>query len=192
VEQAPGVDNSGFGVAANYWTGDGGPGFQLGLGYVSYAFEGPVQATGDPIQDTEWLDSDLGMVHVTGSILWGTELTEGLTFQYGIGADVGIVTGSLVRTEAQQDANGNWSRCPGPIGTFYCEPPRTFPTDAYDEDGAHYGVEEERIPPIFLGLMLPHLAMRYAPIEDLALKVEIGVGIVQYWFGLSAAYAPEL
>ena len=40
--------------------------------------------------------------------------------------------------------------------------------------------------------MLPHLALRYSPIDDLSFRVDAAYGIVQFWFGLVAAYAPKL
>lgn len=197
LEEAPTVGNVAFGVAANYRTEDG-PAFQIGLGYSGYGFEDPFRATGDPVEDTEWVDSSLGMVHLTGSILWNAELVpKKLAFEYGIGLDLGVVTGKLVRTEAYEGAGG-WQPCEGPgnpaLYIAYCEFPsrQGIATNAYDEEGAHYGVEEERVPPIGLMPMVPHLALRFDPIEELALKVEAAYGIFQLWFGLSAAYAPKL
>jgi hypothetical protein len=40
--------------------------------------------------------------------------------------------------------------------------------------------------------MLPQLALRYTPIPELVLRVQAAYGIAQFWFGLSAAYAPAL
>jgi hypothetical protein len=196
LEEAPTVGNAAFGAAATYRTEDG-PSFEIGIGYTSYGFDDPFRAKGDPIEDTEYLNSSLGLVHLTGSILWNTPLVEDkLFFEYGVGLDLGIVVGELVRSEARLDAAGNWERCPGPVpgdGGF-CEPTRSgLPTDAYDAEGAHYGVVEERVPPVALFPMLPRLGLRYEPIpNELAVKFEVAYGIAQIWLGLSAAYAPAL
>jgi hypothetical protein len=40
--------------------------------------------------------------------------------------------------------------------------------------------------------MLPRLGLRYAPIPDLWLRLDAAYGIAQFWFGLSAAYSPEI
>ena len=109
-----------------------------------------------------------------------------------------LLLGDVVRTEAYRP-NGDWRRCPGvipqisdPVGGSYCGPPNALPTDAYDEDGEHYGVTEKRVPPVFASLMLPHLALRYAPITELAVKLEGALGFPMFFIGLSVAYAPEL
>jgi hypothetical protein len=198
LEEAPTVANPAFGIAANYRSSTGGPNFQLGIGYTSYAFEDPFRATGDPPADTEWVESDLGMLHVTGSILWSAEIAEKkLFFEYGIGLDVGILLGGITRTEAHiNSASGQWEACQraGVPDPFFCEQPSRLgiASNAYDEEGAHYGVDEERVPPIGLMPMVPHLALRYDPIEEVAIKLEAAYGIAQIWLGLSAAYAPEL
>jgi hypothetical protein len=198
LEEAPTVANPAFGIAANYRSSTGGPSFQLGIGYTSYAFEDPFRATGDPRTDTEWVESDLGMLHVTGSILWSAEIAEKkLFFEYGIGLDIGILLGGITRTEAHiNSVTHQWEACqsagvPDPV---YCEPPSRagISTNAYDEEGAHYGVDEERVPPIGLMPMVPHLALRYDAMEEVAIKLEAAYGIAQIWLGLSAAYAPEL
>lgn len=198
LEEAPTVSNPAFGVAANYRSPTGGASFQLGIGYTSYAFADPFRATGDPAVDTEWVDSDLGMLHVTGSILWSAEIAEKkLFFEYGIGLDLGIMLGGITRTEAYTNAANEWTPCAragDPNDPFYCDQPsrQGIATNAYDEDGAHYGVDEKRVPPIGLMPMVPHLALRYDPIEEVAIKLEAAYGIAQIWLGLSAAYAPEL
>jgi hypothetical protein len=107
------------------------------------------------------------------------------------------VLGGITRTEAHiNSVTHEWEACrsAGVPDPFYCEPPSRpgISTNAYDEEGAHYGVDEERVPPIGLMPMVPHLALRFDPAEELAIKLEAAYGIFQLWFGLSAAYAPEL
>ncbi len=187
LDEAPTVANPGFGATATL-RGET-ISFEIGLGYTSYAFEDPFRAAGDPEVDTEWVDSNLGLVHLTGSMIWDTEFSEKLAFEYGFGLDFGIMTGKMVRTEAFP-VSGGFAPCvsvsnPNPI---YCEPGPV----AYDQEGAHYGVVEERIPPVAPVPMIPHLALRWTPAPEVALKAELAYGIIQFWLGLSAAYAPEL
>ena len=66
------------------------------------------------------------------------------------------------------------------------------PAVAYDKDGEHYGVVEKRLPPVGGNLMLPHLAFRYEPVPELAIKLEGALGFPMFFIGLSAAYGPEL
>jgi hypothetical protein len=193
LDAAPTLGNGSVGIIADHMSTDG-PNLEIGIGYTGYGFDGPFQAKGDPVTDTEWLESNLGLIHLTGSVLWHSEIASKLSFEYGIGLDLGIMTGELKRTEAYKDGS-TWHKCARyDFTSAYCEPPNNLAkgTDAYDEDGAHYGVIEKRVPPIGGGLMLPHLALRWEPIPELAAKVEFAYGIVQLWFGLSVAYAPNI
>lgn len=201
TEEAPTVGNVAFGAAGTYRPPGGGMAFEVGIGYTSYAFEDAFRATGDPIEDTEWLESDLGMVHLTGSLLWEAELVpQMLSLEYGIGLDFGVVVGTLVRSEAALDPNDGWRKCLGPgnpgffstNGEPYCESNNGFAVSAaYDEMGAHYNVEEERVPPVAITPMLPRVGLAYSPIPEVIGKVDLAYGIFQFWFGLSVAYSPE-
>lgn len=193
LEQAPTLGNGSVGIIADHRSADG-PTLEIGIGYTGYGFDGPFQAKGDPETDTEWLESNLGLVHLTGSVLWHSDIASKLSFEYGVGLDLGIMTGQMKRTEAYK-VGGEFHKCATYDPTSsYCEPPTNLVagTDAYDEEGAHYGVIEKRVPPIGGGFMLPHLALRWEPIPELAAKVEFAYGIVQLWFGLSVAYAPNI
>jgi hypothetical protein len=197
LEQAPTLGNGSIGVIADYRS-ESGPTLEIGIGYTGYGFEGPMQAKGDPETDTEWIESDLGLIHLTGSVLWKADLSEKFAFEYGVGLDLGILIGDLVRTEAYKSGS-EFRKCPGVVpfpdpASAYCEPP-TNPiggSDAFDQTGAHYNVVEDRVPPVGGAFMLPHLTLRYQPIPELALKLEAAYGIVQMWLGLSVGYAPNI
>ena len=196
LDIAPTPSGPAFGGLASYRSKEDGPTFDMGIGYASYSFDGAFRKKGGEGTDTEWIQSSLGLVHVTGSILWESKIAEPLTFLYGIGLDLGIVTGSLKRTEAyQQGATGAWKKCPGVRpADYFCQAPHTFgaTTDPYDVTGEQYNVTDKSIPPVFGFPMIPHLALRYTPIDDLSLRFDAGYGIVQFWFGLVAAYAPKM
>jgi hypothetical protein len=199
LDEAPTVSNfAPGGLAVNIWNPeDGGPSFQIGIGYSSYSFDGPFRATGDPAVDTEYLHSTLGLVNLTGSILWNTPIIDDvLTFEYGLGIDFGIVTGSLIRNEARYDMfSRTWIPCRtkndpnDPLHTYCGFPsPPTLETNTTDMNGEHYNVKAN-VPPVFAFPLLPHLALRYEPMDGLAFKFETGLFPV-FWLGLSAAYAP--
>jgi hypothetical protein len=196
LDVAPSPAGPAFGAMASYRGNKDGPTFDMGIGYASYAFTGAFRTKGGVPNDTEWIESSLGLVHVTGSVLWEAKLAEPLTFLYGVGLDVGIVTGQMKRTEATIGPNGAWRKCPGPGLAVYCEFPQTVPpgtpTDPYNVKGEQYNVIDKSVPPLMGLPMLPHLALRYTPIDELSLRFDAAYGIVQFWFGLSAAYAPKL
>ena len=208
TDEAPTVSNAGYGLAATYRPADSSMLFEMGIGFQGYSFEDAFRATGDPEQDTEWLESDLGMIHLTGSMLWRADLVEDtLGLEYGIGLDFGIVTGTLVRSEAAFSRSDNaWEKCDAPNvpnfatlpGVPYCEPNLSSlgqpvaGSAAYDEMGAHYDVEEERVPPVALTPMLPRVGIAYSPIKELVGKLDVAYGIFQFSIGLSIAYVPDL
>jgi hypothetical protein len=196
LDIAPSPAGPAFGAMASYRGSKDGPTFDMGIGYASYAFTGAFRTKGGVANDTEWIESSLGLVHLTGSILWEAKVAEPLSFLYGVGLDVGVVTGQLKRTEATQGANGAWRKCPGPGLAVDCGFPMTVPlgtpTDPYNVKGEQYNVVDKSVPPLMGLPMLPHLALRYTPIEELSLRLDAAYGIVQFWFGLSAAYAPKL
>jgi hypothetical protein len=125
--------------------------------------------------------------------LWEAKVAEPLTFLYGVGLDLGIVTGQLKRTEAYQQGS-EWKKCPGPGFAVTCGFPITgaIGSDPADKKGEQYNQIDKGIPPVMGFPMLPHLALRYTPIPDLAIRLDAAYGIVQFWFGLGIAYVPKL
>ena len=199
LDESPTVANFGFGVTATHRDKDRFS-LVLGLGYTSYSFDGPFRISGDPPEDTEYLRSTLGLLHLRGQMLWSTEIVANtLSFEYGFGLDLGIVLGEMRRSEAFLSA-GKYQSCSGPLtpavlssnGIPYCEAPTRLPTNKYNEEGAHYNVKEERVPPIAPIPMLPVLALRYTPIRELAVKLDFAFGLLQFAIGVSAAYGVDI
>jgi hypothetical protein len=201
---APTVGNAGFGVTATHRDQDG---FSLvmGLGYQSYSFTGPFRIKGDPEQDTEYVRSNLGLLHLRGQVMWSTPIVQDkVTFDYGVGVDLGVVLGQMHRSEAYrtQPGTGAFHPCQGPLtpgyispsGLPYCELPQNLAagTDKYNQHGAQYNVVEKRVPPVALVPMLPALSLRYTPIRQLAIKLDAAFGLLQFAVGVSAAYGIDL
>ncbi|MEY4579653.1 MAG: hypothetical protein RL701_4356 [Pseudomonadota bacterium] len=196
LAEAPAVSNVGFGFTATHRSPDG-MSIVLGLGYQGYGFDGPYRAKGDPDEDTEYLRSSLGLLHLRAQVMWSANIVQNmLSFEYGLGLDFGVVLGSMVRNEAYRDGAGAFQPCAGPLvpNPIYCEPPQTLGarTDAYNQYGAHYGVVEKSIPPVMAIPMIPALALRYTPIRSLAIKLDAAFGLLQFSVGLSAAYGVDL
>jgi hypothetical protein len=143
------------------------------------------------------LDSSLSLLHLRGQMLWSTDIVDNmLSFEYGVGLDIGIVLGEMTRSEAYRDTSGAFQPCfrPAVPNPLYCDIPQTLGagTDAYDAYGAHYNVVEKRVPPVMLIPMLPALALRYTPLPELAIKLDAAFGLMQFAIGLSAAYGVNL
>jgi len=186
LDEAPTVFEPTFQVVATKRNSEN---FSLvfGLGYASYAADGLYRAKGDPVEDTEWMKSDLGLIHGTFSALWGSNINEYLDFEYGLGGELGIVTGELRRSEASK-VTGTWQPCSG-VGNpdiFYCAPTSNGrASDAHNKDGEHYNVVEERIPPIFLLPTLFQVGLRITPTPQVAIKLEGAYATAAFWFGAS-------
>ena len=201
LDDSPSVGIFGIGATATHRDKNGFS-LVLGLGYATYGFDGPFRIKGDPEQDTEYLSSTLKLLHLRGEMLWSTDIVpDKLSFEYGIGLDLGVVLGELVRNEAYRPSPGaDFAPCSGPLSpptlspalVPYCEPPVQLPSDAYNQDGAHYNVVEKRVPPVALIPMLPVLALRYTPMRELAVKLDFAFGLMQFTFGLSAAYGVDI
>lgn len=191
---SPTVFNPSFGATVAHRNADGFS-WVLGLGYAGYGFDGPFRAKGDPELDTEYLNSSLGLLNARGMLLWSAEISRTLSFEYGVGVELGVVLGEMRRSEAYKDANGEYAACTG-VGNpdpAYCEQTTNLlvTTNAYNEAGAHYNVKEERVPPVAAALMLPALALRYTPVNNIAIKLEAAFGLLQFSFGISASYGVD-
>jgi len=178
----------------------------VGAWWAGYRFNGPVRDKGDPVEDTEWLDSNWSALLTTVSFLWGTEFTDQWALQYGFDVGLAWLVGKLYRTEAYPTADGGYAPCVGPgnpdtigpNGVPYCDQPSNPipgsdpPTNQDKEDGAHYYVEQRRWTkggnaPTFVPWLAVRLAARYKPIKQVMTRAEIGIGLGVY-LGLSAAY----
>lgn len=206
-ERGASISNNGLGLAVTHYAKTG-VNAELGLGWTPYHFEGAFNAHGAPLQDTEYVTSTLSLLHVTGSLLWPIELHRMLRLEVGLGVDLGIILGSLRRTEAYSDAGGVFRSCDSALhpatlspatdargtGIPYCEqafddngkPVASHPSQT---SGAQYGAKETRVPPLMLIPMLPHLALRFAPLDRVAIKLEAAFGLAQFWVGASVHVA---
>jgi hypothetical protein len=203
LSAAPTVGNVGFGITATHRNPEG-MSVTLGLGYSGYGFDGPFRIKGDPEDDTEYVSSTLGFLHLRGQLMWSAPIVKDtLTFEYGVGLDLGVVLGQMTRTEAYPNPSGGYQPCAsalhpalpiGPSGKPYCELPATLgaATDGYNQHGAQYHVVEKRVPPVALIPMLPALALRYAATRELAIKLDAAFGLMQFVVGVSAAYGVDL
>jgi outer membrane protein OmpA-like peptidoglycan-associated protein len=198
--RAPAVSNNGFGLTATYRTG-GGLNVEMGLGYMPYEFKGPFLADAQPVTDTEIVRSDLALWHLTGSLLWDIEFHHTIALEIGFGIDAGFLTGEIRRNEAYLDSSGTFRDCNGPLmpavtdppndpmGDPFCDLPENGSgingTDKPEDEGEHYDVVEDRVPPVILFPMVPHVALRVQPFKHLTIKGEFAFGVVQIWAGVS-------
>jgi len=208
LEAAPSVGTAGSFFGEFGYRNDG---FQVtgSVGYMGWNFKGPFQLAGDQDVDTEWLDGDFKFLVGTATFTWSTAFTDWFALEYGLEVGLASLFGELVRSEAYKDSNGEWGRCPGWAGgpdlraptteqMVFCERPQgrdglNLPdevrTNAADEDGAHYGVNAEQVPPV-VPILGPRLSLRFKPIAQLVLRVDVPLPVMPFGFmgGLAASY----
>lgn len=105
------------------------------LSYGDYSFYGPFQGNGDPVSETEIIDSSLRSVGASVSMLWSSDFNDVVALQYGFDLGLGVLFGDLVRTEAYPSTGGphthdGWSPCVGP--TSAGSPGSAQATDPFD------------------------------------------------------------
>lgn len=166
-----------------------------------YATYGAYRASGDPDFDTEIMDSNLSMAAVGVNFLWTTAFNDKIALQYGIDLAIGMVLGSMRRTEAYpsepNDAEGypvdgytnGWAPCAGPGN----------PSDHYCQsvaNGGHYGNKAQRwtsggsLPNVWFRAALPHLALRFDPVDPLRIRIDGGFDLFSGFFvGAALSFA---
>lgn len=157
--------------------------------------EGFYRASGDPLDEQEFIDIDLGVVFVSATFLWAFPFTDWFALELGFDLGVGFIYGDLVRTEAH-GGPGNWEACngPGDPDPAFCED-NVAPDPCWDTEGGHYACNEPNwltsggdVPFIFPWIALPHVALRFKPISQVQLRVEGGYNVWGFFAGGSAAY----
>jgi hypothetical protein len=189
------------------------------VGWINYAFNGPFQLAGDPITDIEWLDAKFNILMGTATFTWSTAFADWFSLEYGVEAGIAALVGKMTRTEARPAAGGGYSACPtwasqgtqinpqwtsgaSPTDLVYCDPPlplegsNVIPTtNQADEIGAHYGIAASRGiankgVPYALPVVGPRLSLRFKPIHQLVLRVDVPLPVFPLGFvgGLAAQY----
>jgi hypothetical protein len=158
--------------------------------------QGAMRASGDPVQDTEFVETDLWVVFLSGTFLWSTSFNDWFAIEYGLGVGIGFVIGDVYRTEAYPGSDGDYVPCarPGdPANPSYCEAPGIEAPNQCQDGAGHYGCNEGKwsdggdVPNVVPWLAIPHLALRFKPIKQVMIRVEGGFGL-GFFAGASAAY----
>jgi hypothetical protein len=186
-------------------------GFQViaQVGWMKWNFAGPFRAAGDPVEDTEWIDGKFNFLQGTAAVTWSTSFTDWFAIEYGVEGGFAGVVGDLTRSEAYHNDKGGWTACPtyaadpgwppgvdrGMDSTTFCETPMNPPTDSASETGAHYNVKApkgiaNKGVPRAVPILGPRVALRFKPIHQLVLRVDIPLPLFPYGFvgGIAAQF----
>lgn len=170
-----------------YWGKDGnGVTVMFSPFYAGYGMEPtPFKGKNDGPEAWEIIESKLGMVYLTVDAMWDYRLVNKLSLSVGVGAGLGIVTGTLYRNEATTNIEGtpdipadkdwpNLDYCGTPDGSVQC------PNDG------NYG--EADAWPVYPWLNA-QIGLRYQPIDEFVGRFELGLGSSGFWLGIGADYA---
>lgn len=148
----------------------------------------------ESIETTEFSDIDLWGIFAGASLLANVPVHRRIVFQYGGDFALGVLGGSIHRTEAYLDEDGDWQRCEGPeqpASGGFCEAPAV---GAESEDGGHYGVRARRwaeggsVPNLWFRVA-PRVAMKFYPARRVMLRVDTGFDFFSGFFtGVGASY----
>lgn len=143
---------------------------------------GYMKGQGDQRTEMEQINSTLNAYYLSADFIWSHQFNDVFAFTYGAGLGVGIVTGSLTRSEAYFQG-GKWVRCPRPNPDLGDNP-------LYCEDGGQYDVDENDsggdVPPVVPWVALD-LGLRIKPHRNFMMRVDLGVGI-GFFLGVSGNY----
>lgn len=188
LERSPGgSSNVGFGVDLTRRRGN--VELQLGFEYENITpAEGVWIASGDNVAtgaEADYLlspDSSgktLGWFTIEFTFLNHAPITKQLSFRYGGGAGLGIITGELRRYNIIC-AGGSTNSSPEPG----CVPPRFGGTGSYSE-GTETVVKYD-LPPVF-PVVNAIIGLQYKPAEKVTINLEGGIRTL-FFFGLSGSY----
>lgn len=161
--------------------------YQLSLWYAGYGLDAtPFKASSDPEEAWELVTSELKIIYATVDFMWSKPIAPEFAFTYGLGGGFGIVFGDLLRTQAFKSGN-DYEPCvaPGnpPQGGAYC-----------GNDNDHYPGYKEPTwfdsgsKPVVFPWFAGQFGFRFKPHRNFAARIDMGIGIGQFFVGLGAHY----
>jgi hypothetical protein len=157
------------------------------------------------------VNSSLKALYLGTDLLWSAKLAKNWDFEYGAGVGIGAIFGDLGNSWVYADPNGplvastgaHFSKCPAPAPN----PPPGQPIDVNNgcipnshtnPDPAKTGSYTEKSwanggskPNAFIHLALPLLGLRYKPLKQLETRIQIGMTLTGFTFGISGDYGFE-
>ncbi|WP_437689897.1 hypothetical protein [Sorangium sp. So ce176] len=188
-----------FTFGPEFTTRKNGLELDLALSYADYSMD-PFLFKGKNDNQFAWemVSSDMKLVYFTSDLLFEIPLDEEkgrFSLLVGGGVGLGVVFGDLHRAQAYPngaasnpgpDDVSSWSRCTGPGGPGgpYCDASNNHYGD-YDEPSWVNGGAK---PSVFPWVSFPQVSFRYKPIKQLQTRLDAGMSITGFFFGMSAGY----
>ncbi len=168
----------------------------LHLTYADWGME-PFPFKGKDEANTAWeiVESRLKLINIGVDLLWGTEFSKMVSFQYGITAGLSAVIGDLARVQGRPKAGtnpdepDNIEKCPGANG----QP--SAPDQYCARDNDHYGDYTEKSwfnggkKPNIYASFGPQLGFRFKPVKQFMTRVFFGWDLFSGpFFGINGNY----
>jgi hypothetical protein len=162
--------------------------------YTAYPMQDvPFKAPADPPQAMELVTSELKVLYLTADFYWSKEFSPQFQFLYGGGGGLGIVWGSLYRSQAYP-VGGGWEYCPGPPTMAMPGPSPEYCAPDPEHDPQHYPPYEEPnwfdggSKPVIMPWLNLQAGLRFKPHRAFAARFDVGIGLGQIFVGLGADY----
>ncbi len=141
----------------------------------------------------ERVQSNLWTLSANVLFLWTTRFNDWFELQYGMGAGVSYVGGTLNRTQVYPDASapGGYAECNAPFNPTgaYCDSSNNH---YRNPDGTRYAEPRlgsgGNIPPAVPWLSIPHVALHFRPHRHVDVRVDGGFAVIGFYGGIAAHY----
>jgi hypothetical protein len=149
------------------------------------------------------VNSSLKAFYATADLLWSTQLSKNVAFEYGAGFGLGAIFGDLETTWVRFDPNGNleagghkFSRCDfegqdGPnsgCNKANHKNSSVAKVGQYFEPSWFNGGSK---PNVFPHISFPQIGLRFKPLKQVVGRLGLGFSLTGFWFGLSGQYGLE-
>lgn len=146
--------------------------------------------------------SGLKGIYGSADFLWSKKINKMLDFEFGFGVGIGTTFGNLKVNWVYEDPNGSivssggrrFSECKTDVGSGAgsgagCTPrdhsfAKVSKVNGYDEPSWFNGGSK----PSFLPLLTVPVGLRIKPVSQFAGRVQVGLSLTGFWFGISGAY----
>jgi hypothetical protein len=185
------------------------------LQYTEYGFDNTLffqKNQPDEPNNYSVVSSSLKGIYVGLDELWSTPIANHFDFEYGFGLGLGVIFGNLYNDWVYQGTANIPGAIQGSNGNYYvpCNSPTDGPplsmfgTVSSCSPQAHSNSSVTKVgnyvePNWFNGgsvpVVFPHIAgqvgIRWKPIKQLQTRLDLGIALTGFWFGLSADYGLE-
>jgi hypothetical protein len=163
--------------------------YNFGLTYAGYGMsDTPFKSKSDGEDAWELVNSQIKVLYLTADFLWSHELSPQFAINYGMGAGLGLVFGTLYRNQAIKTGSG-YTRCAGngrggpAAPSFYCGTDNNH-YDNYEEPSWANGGSK----PVIFPWLAVQTGARYKVDPRFVARLDVGFGLSGFFFGLGADY----